>query len=117
MGKYQRNKGASFERRRARWWQKLGWSEARRNLSQYQKRDGKDIVNTEPYVEQCKVGKRISVLAAYKEAKESASSKEIPIASIHYDGERDTLIVLSEKDFEWLLLCGEVKNETSREEG
>jgi hypothetical protein len=110
MGKSQRDKGAAFERRRARWWQRLGWSDARRNLSQYQKRDGKDIVNTEPYVEQCKVGKKINILSAYKEAKESASSQEVPLAAIHYDDE-DTLIVLSEKDFEWLLLCGEVKKE------
>ena len=109
-GKTPRNKGASFERRRARWWQKLGWSDARRNLGQYQKQDGRDLVNTEPYVEQCKVGKKINVLSAYQEAKEAARFGEIPIASIHYDNEK-TLIVISERDFEWLLLCGETKNE------
>ena len=113
-GKFSRNKGAREERRRANWWKKLGWTDARRNLTQYQKTDGKDIDNTEPYVEQCKVGKKINVLSAYKEAKGAASSKEIPIASIHYDGE-ETLIVIGEKDFEWLLLCGELEEDKLEE--
>lgn len=103
MSKYQREKGASFERDRANWWKALGWEGARRKLSQYQETDGQDLENTYPFVEQCKVGCKINILAAYKEAKSAKQVPvQIPIAAIKYD-RQETLIVMSETDFERML--------------
>ena len=98
MSRYERRKGADFERYRANWWKDLGFAEARRNLSQYQKTDGRDLGGTHPFVEQCKCGSRITVLGAYKEACGAAREMEIPITSIKYDQEK-VLIVMGEEDF------------------
>ena len=104
MGKWQRNKGANFERRRAKWWQNMGYPKARRLLSQYQETDGWDIENIEPWVEQCKSGKAINILQALKEAKSACKNpNQIPLAAIKYDRE-EVLIVLSEQDFKKLLV-------------
>jgi len=102
MGKSQRTKGAEWEREIARWWQKMGWKDAKRNLNQYQERDGRDIKNTEPYCPQCKVGQHISLLEAYKEAKEAAGDKEIALVQFKYDRE-EPMVLMSLEDFAWLI--------------
>lgn len=105
MGKYQRNKGANFERYRANWWKKLGFKNARRNLNQYQKTDGRDITGVEGFCEQDKCGKNINIYKAYMEAWNAAYENEIPIAAIKHD-RGQVLIVMSESHFEELFKKG-----------
>ncbi len=105
MGKYQRTKGAAFERVRANWWKKLGFKDARRNLNQYQKTDGRDLVGTPGFCEQDKCGEHINIYGAWQEAWNAALSTEIPLAAIKYDN-KTPLIVMSESDFEKLLKKG-----------
>ncbi len=105
MGKYQRTKGAGFERYRANWWKNLGFKDARRNLNQYQKTDGRDITGVEGFCEQDKCGKSINIRAAYDEAWNAAGLDEIPIAAIKYD-RGQVLIVISETHFGELLKKG-----------
>lgn len=102
MGKYQRNKGANFERYRANWWKTLGFKNARRNLNQYQKTDGRDITGVDGFCEQDKCGKNINMYKAYLEAVSATQTGEIPIAAIKHD-RGEVLIVMSEFDFEKLL--------------
>ena len=105
MSKYQRTKGAGWERDRANWWKKLGFKEARRNLNQYQKPDGRDLLGVPGFCEQDKCGKNINIYQAYVEAVSAANPIEIPIAAIKYDN-KTPLIVMSEADFEKLLKKG-----------
>jgi hypothetical protein len=85
MGKYQRTKGASNEREAACLWHDIGFPFAKRNLNQYQEKDGKDLQNTEPFRVQCKSGVNINPWQALKEAEEEAGKKEIPIAMVKKD--------------------------------
>jgi len=102
MSKMQRTKGASFERLICAWFKKMGWKSACRNLTQYQKTDGKDLNNTEPYCCQLKCGKKINIIAAYNEAKEAAKKGEIPICISKID-RKEVLVTMRLKDFGYLL--------------
>lgn len=102
MSKYQRTKGANWERVCSIWWRSHGYPFARRKLSQYQASDGCDIENTEPFIAQCKSGKQINIMKAYKEAQGSSKKGQIPLAMVKYDRE-EPLVVLSLDDFDKVL--------------
>jgi hypothetical protein len=53
MGKKSRDKGAAFERECCKVLRAY-WTDVRRNLDQYQKKDGKDLSGTPSFVFQCK---------------------------------------------------------------
>lgn len=84
-GRYSRNKGAAGERDACQLLHEAGFPFARRNLTQYQERSGKDIVNCEPFAIQVKVGKHVNVWEALREAEAEAKGKEIPMALIKKD--------------------------------
>lgn len=102
MGKLSRTKGANFEREIAKYFQDMGWSKARRKLSQYQETDGCDLENVEPFVVQCKSGKKINVLIAFKEALGSSKKGEIPMAVVKWDRNKP-LFVLDQEGITRLL--------------
>jgi hypothetical protein len=85
MSKYQRNKGRRSEQQAAELWRKIGFPFCRRNISQYQERSGRDLVNTEPYLVQIKVGANPSIWKALREAQAEAKKDEIPLAMVKRD--------------------------------
>jgi hypothetical protein len=98
MGKAQRVKGADEERRVAKLYNKVGFKKARRNLTQYQESDGCDIEGVEPFIPQCKCGKTVNWINAYREAAGSASETQYPVAHVHLD-RVGKYVVLSEEDY------------------
>jgi len=105
MSRYKRWK--SFERFVASKFREAGWEEAKRNFGeQFEAQCGKDILNTEPFVLQCKCGKRPNPIKAYDEAKEEAKQGEIPVAVVRYTNRKKkpkTFVLLSFQDFIWLI--------------
>ena len=93
-----RRKGAASERDACRLWQEAGFPFAKRNLTQYQERSGRDIENTEPFVCQVKCGKNINVWKALAEAEAEAKEGEIPLAMVRRDRGEWT-VVISWKEF------------------
>jgi hypothetical protein len=98
MGKAERVKGANEELRVAKLYRQVGLKRARRKLSQYQETDGCDIELAEPFIPQCKTGKAISWINAYREAESAAGDNQYPVAHIHLD-RVGKFVVLSEADY------------------
>ena len=107
MGKWQRNKGAAFEREIANEFNKIGIRAKRSGLFQTQSADAEpdvtllDLPNL--WIE-CKKGIKTYPLKALKQAKEACSSYigSIPVAICRDDHEKS--IVTMELDFFMLLL-------------
>lgn len=60
-----------------------GWKEAKRNFGeQFEKKSGRDILNTEPLVVQVGHGKTQSLIQKFKQAKGEGKKGEIPLAIV-----------------------------------
>lgn len=93
----QRNKGAQAERKVAELYSFALDKEVYRELSQYQKKSGRDLRGCEPYVVQIKHQKRVNYRKAYEEARDGIGEGYIyPVAHIHEDY-KEPLVVISEK--------------------
>ena len=94
----------SFEQDIVNRFKKAGWKQAKRNWDeQFEKKSGRDILNTEPYCIQCKYGKQPSLKKAWIEANTEKKKGEIPIGIARYRGESNTLVVMSIKDLMWMI--------------
>lgn len=102
MGAAQRRKGANYELEVAAGYRKAGYPKARRKLSQYQETDGQDLENVGPFSVQCKCGKSISWVKAYREAEASAKENDYVIAHIKVD-HQGRFVLMSEDDWFELL--------------
>lgn len=107
MGKMSRTKGAVYENEVCKAISSF-WPSAKRNLSQYQGSDGRDLDNTQPVCFQLKRRKKITlaeIKIAYIEAEESLDDEHlIPIAGWRNDNGK-SMVMLSLDDL-ILLLCG-----------
>lgn len=115
MGRSQRVKGHSFERKIAQLMRRW-FPDAKRG---YQTRGGgkeqADVINT-PYHIECKVGKKPNIKAAYLQAREDTQG-EPPIAITKWDRE-EPLVTMSLTDwFSMLDDIWEANEDQSEEEG
>jgi hypothetical protein len=102
-GAFSRNKGAAFERKVAELYREAGFKNARRKLSQYQKSDGRDLENVDPFTVQCKCGKTVDWLTAYHEALASNEPSFFPVVHGRIDG-KGTYVFLSEEDWQEIVI-------------
>jgi len=112
MSKYLKWK--SFERQVTNAFKQAGWEEAKRNIEQFRKSSGRDILNTEPYCVQTKCGTKHRLLKAYDEAKQAAKKGEIPVVVARYTNRKTapkTFVFMSFADFMWLIKKGGESNE------
>lgn len=87
MGKREREKGARGERAVAKMFRGEGWTEAERELDQYQKPLGRDLKGTKPYCVQVKNSKTASMVSALLEAEEAADiDYNWPVAFVNRNG-------------------------------
>jgi hypothetical protein len=98
MSKYERNKGAAAERDAAKLWREIGFPFAKRNITQYQSKSGRDLSDTKPFLVQCKCGKHINVWEALSEATMEAKAEEIPLAMVRKDRD-EWVVVIKWHDF------------------
>ena len=70
--------------------------DARRNLNQYQSRDGRDLVLNVPLCVQVKGGKQPRIWQAWAEAQEAVRERETPLALVRRD--RGPWMVFAEAD-------------------
>lgn len=98
MGKLSRTKGKRTENEAAGLWRQAGFPFARRNLTQFQERSGRDLLNTEPFLVQIKAGANPSVWQALREAQAEAKKGEIPIAMVKKD-RGEWVVAMSWKEF------------------
>lgn len=103
MGKAQRVKGHSYERKIANDFKKLGWPNAKRHL-EYQSSEaelGQDLDNTYPFLVQCKCGKSCpSLNKLMGQIKEQPDQYKLGAVKIDNKGE---YAVMLWKDFYWML--------------
>lgn len=85
MGKYQRNKGANFEREIANFLKANGFPQARRGIGQ--SRSAKEVSDVEgtPFWVECKVGAGPSVRAAIAQAEAATDGRPIAVV-VKWDG-------------------------------
>ena len=98
MGKLSRTKGKRTELECVQLWRQAGFPFARRNLTQFQERSGRDLLNTEPFLVQIKAGANPSVWQALKEAEGEAKKEEIPVAMVKRD-RGEWIVAMSWKEF------------------
>ena len=102
MGKMQRTKGATEERRVCKLYEFALGCEVDRNLAQYQKSDGRDLTGTQPWIVQCKKGKQPNPRQALKEAYDSiGNGYAYPVAHIH-DDRKEPFVVVPESV--WMMM-------------
>ena len=93
-----------FEREIVKAFKKAGFRDAKRNWSeQFGEESGKDLINTEPYVIQCKYGVRPNLVGAWQEAAGEAKKGEIPVGIARFKNCKGTFVCLSIKDFMWMI--------------
>ncbi len=106
MGKAQRVKGHTFERKIANIFKELGFPDAKRHLEfQFQEAKGYDLDGTEPYYIQCKKHKVYVPISTIEEVK--APKDGIPVLITEPD-RGDAVAVLYLSDF--LNLLKRIKN-------
>ena len=102
MSKYQAWK--SFEQEIVRVFKKMGWTGVKRNWdTQFEEKSGRDLLNTEPYCVQIKYGINPNPVGGWREANSEKKKGEIPVCISRYKEDKNTLVVLSWKDFQWLI--------------
>jgi hypothetical protein len=97
-----RTKGHSFERKIAQEFRSLGWSKALRNL-EYQSQvalDGVDILNTEPFLVQCKCKKDYVPVNTIKEVRNKEGYYPLLITQ---GTRKEPMVVMRWKDFKEIL--------------
>jgi hypothetical protein len=94
MSKYQRTKGHSFERKIAKQLRDIGIVEAKRVL-EYQESFGHDVEDS-LFIYQCKKGKTINEVKAYKEMHEDTGKVRVVVAGHDRDV---TLACMAWEDF------------------
>lgn len=109
MGKKSRTKGAVYENEVCKALFKF-WPSAKRNLSQYQGSDGRDLDGTEPVCFQLKRRKKITlaeIKIAYLEAEESLEiGDDFFISAACWRDDNGQSMVMMDLDDLILLLCG-----------
>lgn len=106
-GKRSRTKGHDWEREMAKKMRQAGWNSARRNLTETRGTDelqGVDVIGCDPYLIQCKRGKRPPLMSAWTELVNATKELEsIPVLAIHKENGCGRtpikLIVLGVDDF------------------
>ncbi|KKN78983.1 hypothetical protein LCGC14_0344590 [marine sediment metagenome] len=107
MGKKERTKGAVYENEVCKALSAF-WPTTKRNLSQYQGSDGRDLDATEPLCFQLKRRKKTAlseIKIAYLEAAESLQDDYVIPAACWRDDNGKSMVILSLDDLV-LLLCG-----------
>lgn len=114
MGRYERRKGATFEREIANAFREV-FPDARRGIGQSRSAGEVPDVDGTPFWIECKRGKSCSVHAAMAQAvnaeqehragKGQHASRRTPVAVMRRDGE-DALVVMSLEDFLQLVQHG-----------
>ena len=107
MGKKSRTKGSVYENEVCKAIFKF-WPSAKRNLSQYQGSDWRDLDETQPVCFQLKRRKKITlaeIKIAYLEAAESLDENYIIPAACWRDDNGQSMVMMGLDDF-ILLLCG-----------
>ena len=97
MSKYQRDKGAAWERQVARDLTKATGMKHHRCLTETQQGNVGDIATPLPFVFQCKVGARPPIYQAMREAEAAAGATHYPVAVIKRDN-REKLMVFTYAD-------------------
>jgi hypothetical protein len=96
MGKMQRTKGATEERRIASLYEWAMGKEVKRELDQYQEKLGRDLRGCQPYCVQIKVGKRPGYRKAFEEALSAVrDGYGYPIAHVREDN-KQAIVMLPE---------------------
>jgi len=106
MGKRERTRGSTYENEVCKAIHSF-WPSARRNLSQYQGSDGRDLDYTQPVCFQLKRRRRIKlseIKTAYLEAAESINAEHRMPAAVWRD-DRDQSYVMISLDHLVELLC------------
>jgi hypothetical protein len=97
MSKYQRNKGATEERRVAKLYSFALNRTVERELSQYQHSSGRDLKGCQPWIVQCKKGKKLNYRTAIDEATNAmGEGYAYPVAHLNEDY-KEPVVVLPEK--------------------
>ena len=107
MGKMSRTKGAVYENEVCKALFKF-WPGAKRNLSQYQGSDGRDLDDTTPVCFQLKRRKKITlaeIKMAYIEARESLDEEYLLPAACWRDDNGQSMVMIGLDDLV-LFLCG-----------
>lgn len=105
MSKLSRTKGHSFERTCAQDFQEMGWQDARRHL-EYQdgEADGVDLMNTPPFLIQCKRGKGYAPINKIFEIKKNDWTEDfIPVLITKAD-QKPTMAVLPWAELQKLMI-------------
>ena len=109
MGKRERTKGSTYENEVCKAIHPF-WPAARRNLSQYQGSDGRDLDFTQPVCFQLKRRKKITlaeIKIAYLEAAESIDNKHCLSAAVWRDDRDQSYVMLSLDHFIGMLCATE----------
>ena len=105
MSRMQQRKGKAFENQVANLIGSTLGEWLTRNLRQYGKNAGRDLLTWLPFCFQCQHAKRIDPYRKLKEARESALDGEMPVAILRRDRQR--IIAVMDLD-DWLALVQSV---------
>lgn len=98
VGRYQRNKGAAFERKMAEHFRGI-FPDARRGIGQARQASEVPDVEMGPFWTECKVGAQPNIRGALRQAQEACGDRPLwPIAVVH-DDRGTTTVTMSLDDF------------------
>jgi len=96
MGKYQRTRGAAFEREVANELTQHWGVKCKRNIGQA--RDGGDDISVPPFRIECKRRQRFAAQPWMQQAEKASAPGDIPVVIVRADGQ-DGMVVLRFHDF------------------